>query len=131
MAYLVKCSLCGRDVSSEAKACPGCGHDVAGDTRKKEALEAEKHAEEVKKKIVGKWQQDDLDAWYCIFEADGSFHNFLDGMGGIDSNHGQYYVKKNGEIEISYKHGYMYYHMKNDKLYGPSSRNDAHTKVYK
>ncbi|MCL2084539.1 MAG: hypothetical protein FWH06_04680 [Oscillospiraceae bacterium] len=31
MATLVKCSLCGRDVSSEAKACPGCGHDVAGD----------------------------------------------------------------------------------------------------
>jgi hypothetical protein len=42
MARLVKCSLCGRDVSSEAKACPGCGHDVAGDMRKKEYEQKEK-----------------------------------------------------------------------------------------
>ena len=36
MAYLVKCSLCGRDVSSVCKSCPGCGHDVARDFQKKE-----------------------------------------------------------------------------------------------
>jgi len=30
MAHLVKCPVCGRqDVSSDAKACPGCGADVA------------------------------------------------------------------------------------------------------
>jgi len=29
MAKLVKCSLCGRDVSSECRLCPGCGHNVA------------------------------------------------------------------------------------------------------
>ena len=31
MAYLVKCSLCNRDVSSVAKTCPGCGHNVGAD----------------------------------------------------------------------------------------------------
>jgi len=29
MAELVKCSLCGRDVSSECKTCPGCGHNIS------------------------------------------------------------------------------------------------------
>ena len=36
MAYLVKCSLCGRDVSNETKSCPGCGHDVAHEIYQKE-----------------------------------------------------------------------------------------------
>jgi len=33
MAYLTQCSVCGRDVSSEARACPECGHDVASELR--------------------------------------------------------------------------------------------------
>ena len=36
MANLVKCSLCGRNVSNECKACPGCGHDVARELRANE-----------------------------------------------------------------------------------------------
>ncbi|MCL1844664.1 MAG: hypothetical protein FWF77_02040 [Defluviitaleaceae bacterium] len=31
MAYLTKCSVCSREVSSEATACPGCGHGVANE----------------------------------------------------------------------------------------------------
>jgi len=34
MAYLVKCSLCGRDVSNECNSCPGCGHNVRFEVRK-------------------------------------------------------------------------------------------------
>ena len=29
MASLVKCPLCGRQVSSKCNSCPGCGHNVA------------------------------------------------------------------------------------------------------
>ena len=29
-AHLTNCTLCGREVSSESKFCPGCGHAVAG-----------------------------------------------------------------------------------------------------
>lgn len=29
MAGLTKCEACGREISEEAKACPGCGHPVA------------------------------------------------------------------------------------------------------
>ena len=35
MAYLTKCSLCGRDVSSECSSCPGCGHNVARELQQK------------------------------------------------------------------------------------------------
>jgi len=42
MAYLIKCPLCNRDVSSEALACPGCGHGIAG--------------EKIKEKILGTWK---------------------------------------------------------------------------
>jgi len=35
MAYLTECSLCGRNTSSESK-CLGCGHDVAGEERKRQ-----------------------------------------------------------------------------------------------
>ena len=37
MAELVKCSLCGRDVSSECRACPNCGHNVANELHQKKA----------------------------------------------------------------------------------------------
>ena len=56
MAYLVKCSLCGRDVSSEAKACPGCGHDVAGELQQKERDAMQLKEEEQ----VRKWKQQGL-----------------------------------------------------------------------
>ena len=36
MEVLVKCSLCGRDVSSECQSCPGCGHNVAHELYQKE-----------------------------------------------------------------------------------------------
>ena len=29
MARLISCELCGRQVSSEAASCPGCGHNIA------------------------------------------------------------------------------------------------------
>jgi len=45
MAYLVKCSLCGRDVSSECISCPGCGHNVAVELHNKE-FEKQKKWEE-------------------------------------------------------------------------------------
>ena len=49
MAYLVKCSLCGRDVSSECKACPGCGHNVANELCQKKVEEERIQRENWKK----------------------------------------------------------------------------------
>jgi len=46
VAYLVKCSLCGREVSNEARACPGCGHDVAQELRQKMYKQKEKWEEQ-------------------------------------------------------------------------------------
>ena len=55
MAVLVKCSLCGRDVSSECSACPGCGHNVAQELRVKEN---ELRAKEEEKKDM--WEEQGL-----------------------------------------------------------------------
>ena len=46
MAQLVKCSLCGRSVSSEAKSCPGCGHNVASELYQKEREKKDKWEEQ-------------------------------------------------------------------------------------
>jgi len=56
MAYLVKCPLCGRDVSSEARSCPGCGHDVASELHKNDRQEMRN---KTKKGILGTWVRDD------------------------------------------------------------------------
>ena len=60
MAQLIKCTLCGRDVSSEAKACPGCGHDIECENRQKKANEAKENAhvleKELLRRIVGTWK---------------------------------------------------------------------------
>ena len=50
MAELVKCSLCGRDVSSECRACPGCGHNVANELYQKKEEEERVQKENWKKK---------------------------------------------------------------------------------
>jgi len=36
MAYIVKCSLCGHDVSNECGSCPRCGNNVAAELARKE-----------------------------------------------------------------------------------------------
>jgi len=56
MAYLVKCSLCGRDVSSETHSCPGCGHDVAGELHQK----AQQKEIQMKAQLKEKWVKDRL-----------------------------------------------------------------------
>ena len=79
MAYLTKCSLCGRDVSSECNSCPGCGHNVA-----KDVLQKEFEKKPLKDRIVGHWKpvggiiagsNRDLALYentYVIYFADGS-----------------------------------------------------------
>ncbi|MCL2446529.1 MAG: hypothetical protein FWD06_07170 [Oscillospiraceae bacterium] len=43
MAYLVECSLCKRQVSSETSSCPGCGHNVEAElSRKQRELDTQK-----------------------------------------------------------------------------------------
>ena len=54
MAYLVKCSLCNRDVSNECNSCPGCGHNVAREVRQKEF-----EMKPVVERIVGSWRCSD------------------------------------------------------------------------
>jgi len=54
MAYLTKCSLCGRNVSSECNSCPGCGHNVALEVRQKEFEKAP-----IEERIVGSWETTD------------------------------------------------------------------------
>ena len=48
MAYdqLVKCSQCGRDISSDAKACPGCGNDVSRELQLMAAEQGKKWEEQ-------------------------------------------------------------------------------------
>jgi len=62
MAYLTNCPLCNREnVSSESTSCPGCGHNIAADTRKLEAAAAEelryKAAEEQKERAKNRIKQ--------------------------------------------------------------------------
>jgi len=77
MAYLVKCSLCGRDVSSECNSCPGCGHNVAQEIRQKEF-----ERKPIEERIVGEWKSDDMgdldinkDGTFAWYFFDGSIRN--------------------------------------------------------
>ena len=67
MAYLVKCSLCGRSVSNECRSCPGCGHNVANEIFKQEYS---KKQEEFKKlRLV----ENDMDCSSCSHRTDEDF----------------------------------------------------------
>jgi predicted RNA-binding Zn-ribbon protein involved in translation (DUF1610 family) len=46
MAYLVKCSLCGRNVSNECEACPNCGHNIKRELQIKEREKKNKWKEQ-------------------------------------------------------------------------------------
>ena len=97
MAYLTKCPLCNREnVSSEATSCPGCGHNIAEDLRKK------RHEEEMQKvenKILGHWEDTGIGYSYS-FSKDGTCY--------CSYNKGTYwsdgvYTIKGDIISVKYK----------------------------
>jgi len=72
MAYLTKCSLCGRDVSSECSSCPGCGHNVAFEMRQKEFEKLP-----IEDRIIGTWVSPDDSAYPLTINKDSTFIEWL------------------------------------------------------
>jgi len=68
MAYLVKCSLCGRNVSNESNACPGCGHNIAEELRKKQ----QQQDMQAREKLQETWKKEGL----CHYCGSNEFESF-------------------------------------------------------
>ena len=97
MAYLTKCSLCGRDVSSECNSCPGCGHNVASDVRRKEF-----EMSPVENRIVGRWETDDNSGMPLTIYSDSTFVHWFFGGGGEVRFRGRYSISGDRFIITSY-----------------------------
>ena len=103
MAYLVKCPVCDRDVSSDANACPGCGHNVAG-----ELLQREKN--KIENRVLGNWgstlpggHYDRGVSFRYAIKGDGTFEMIMDETTFCGTHYDE--ITKNG-----------IYHIENSKI---------------
>ena len=121
MAYLVSCSLCGHNCSSEAKACPGCGHDVADEIRKNQDKENEIMVRRIKDQIVGNWLDDDWNVSAgsnnnYIINRDGTWYRQNNYVGKHEFEGSRYYVYDDGTIQLNTQYHPFQFILKENKL---------------
>ena len=111
MAYLVKCSLCGRDVSNECNSCPGCGHNVKSELYMKEREKKDKWKEQGLCEECGNNEFIEVDEIKSIGYGVTEFWTYYKrakcaSCGWIDTNNSNYHFDKDMEKNYNRTNGH-------------------------